>query len=43
MSQFEKIQAEYENFPQEFASIIISTVFVQLTPRESLTLVILLL
>jgi putative heme iron utilization protein len=26
MSQFEKIQAEYEKFTQEFASIIISTV-----------------
>lgn len=37
MNQFERIQAEYENFPQEFASIIISTVNSQGTPNASYT------
>lgn len=37
MSQLEKIQAEYEKFPQEFASIIISTVNSQGIPNASYT------
>ncbi|MBD2386646.1 HugZ family pyridoxamine 5'-phosphate oxidase [Cylindrospermum sp. FACHB-282] len=35
MSQLEKAQAEYEKFPQEFASIIIGTVDVQGIPNAS--------
>jgi putative heme iron utilization protein len=37
MSQFEKIQAEYEKFTQEFASIIISTVNQEGIPNASYT------
>ncbi|MEA5579484.1 HugZ family protein [Anabaena sp. UHCC 0451] len=37
MSQLEKVQAEYEKFPQEFASIIISTVNAQGIPNASYT------
>ncbi|WP_353931084.1 pyridoxamine 5'-phosphate oxidase family protein [Okeanomitos corallinicola TIOX110] len=37
MSQLEKIQAEYEKFSQEFASIIISTVNAQGIPNASYT------
>ncbi|BAZ32306.1 pyridoxamine 5'-phosphate oxidase-related FMN-binding protein [Cylindrospermum sp. NIES-4074] len=37
MSQIEKIQAEYEKFTEEFASIIISTVSAQGIPNASYT------
>lgn len=37
MSQFTKVQAEYEKFPQKFASIIISTVNEQGIPHASYT------
>ncbi len=35
MNQFEKAQAEYKNFPEEFTSIIISTVSKQGIPNAS--------
>ncbi|TAE58246.1 MAG: HugZ family protein [Nostocales cyanobacterium] len=37
MSQLEKIQSEYDQFPQEFSSIIISTVNSQGIPNASYT------
>ncbi|TAF06109.1 MAG: HugZ family protein [Nostocales cyanobacterium] len=37
MSQFEKVQAEYEQFPQEVASIMISTVNQRGIPNASYT------
>lgn len=35
MTEIEKVQAEYENFPQQFQSIIISTVNQQSIPNAS--------
>ncbi|MCG6137007.1 MAG: pyridoxamine 5'-phosphate oxidase family protein [Nostoc sp. LLA-1] len=37
MNQLEKAQAEYKNFPQEFQSVIISTVNEQRIPNASYT------